>query len=464
MLSVLFTGGAVLGYFSYGRWVNPITVLSGSWAVVSIAYFTAGASIYPLQSQVATLVILGTASIALGAGVSSLLFRSKTDQSLNARPAFYFSFDEKRIIRWHFLLCSTYFLYVALQLARVYPLLSQAGGLREIFLGSAGLDFRRAYLSQRINDMQTSFGSGGLLYALVGYLLFVGICSIFTGALLASRSKYIIAFIPLAISGVYGIIILERASFLYSAAIFAFSWYYFARLLHPQRDHDGRKQISKLAILGFVSLIAVIVVLPIALRQTGGGDKDTQSGPVAYLYSGIAGLNGLYLADSTLAGAYTGRSSPVPVAAPEEIIGVGEGHGAWTFRGIAGIAARLGFDVPVPPSSLYFVKTGDYDSEISNTYSYIIYFFYDGGYLGIVAFGLLFGALTQFFDMQVLRRGVAAAIAPAAIMLTTLAMSFFGLTLIRDFRYLYAAAVGFVILNTLMPAAERRDEPAQLNS
>jgi len=49
-------------------------------------------------------------------------------------------------------------------------------------------------------------------------------------------------------------------------------------------------------------------------------------------------------------------------------------------------------------------------------------------------------------------------------MLTTLAMSFFGLTLIRDFRYLYAAAVGFVILNTLMPAAERRDEPAQLNS
>jgi hypothetical protein len=84
----------------------------------------------------------------------------------------------------------------------------------------------------------------------------------------------------------------------------------------------------------------------------------------------------------------------------------------------------------------------------------MIYPYYDGGRVAVFLAALFMGALTTALHRAVLERRMLACVVPASIGCTTVAMSFFGLSLVRDLRWLFLIVVSMVVVRRLLAPSE----------
>ncbi|MGO4601083.1 O-antigen polymerase [Terrabacter sp. 2YAF2] len=429
--------------------LNPMSIFFGIWLAVAISYQLAGDSLYPLTDVSLSFILPGL--FATGTGIFFGMHQVST--RTHSRPSSvrgHLKYDEDRFRKSYSILCLMLFAYVALQIAKVWPTLARSGGIQGILFGSDGLRFRQGYLSDRSLETQGGFSDGGFSIALLGYVLFVGAVALILAGYLAATGRWLSAMLPLLLMAAYGLILLERSTFLYAVSIFLFSFVYHRRLV--SRTSSTSRAHDKVALGILVGLVATVAVVPAALRAMGAvSDRNGQGSVVSYLYAGLAGLNGASFASDDFSAAHTGAASPLYFDRPEAVLDLQNGHGVWTFQGVYGIIERLGFSFEVPPGFSY-VRTGPQDGSISNVYTFLIYPYYDWGFTGMLVFCLCLGFVAARADLRASRLGSASALALACIFMSTLLMSFFGLALIRDFRYLFLGLAAVVILRSLRAA------------
>ena len=432
----------------------PLVVFLAVWCAAISLFLLAGQSVFALDPKATLLIATGILAVLGGFAAQQLVTLGLRSGSVR--------FDLDRVRQWHFRLCIALVGFVSLQLFKVWPLIGEVGGIRGVVAGGAGLNFRRAYLSERLDELQGSLTGGNILLALLGYALFLGFASVFTGAYLAANGDAVRGLVPLVVIAVYAVFMLERAAFLYGTALYLAALFYFMRVRRPSPHWEGRQHRSWISLVTLGVLATIAIVQPILSRRTGAGAGEVQSGPLSYVYSGVSGLNGLVRLDPSLNGAFTGAFSPFPPKVLGDPSALGSGYGSWTFQGAAGIAARLGLISDSPPSSLNFVSTGpDLSGSTSNVYTFVIYLIYDYGVMGLVLGGVVLGLIVGICHRMVLVRLSVFFIPFASLGVATLAMSFFGLTLVRDFRYGVMCLFAALLLRALSKGV---DSPVRVSN
>lgn len=454
---------ALIGRGATQSWLHPFSIWFTTWAFVASSYASAGPSLYQMSWQTFQFAMIGL--LAVGAGIFvAAVFQTSINgtRQIPDTNTHEFRLDPKRLKKVYLLLNIALAGYVGLQVQSLLPVLRSSGGLSAILGGDSALNFRRAYLSQRLADVQSDLGGGNLLRALLGYLLFVGLLALPLAGYYASVGRWKVAWPPILLTAGYSLLILERASFIYGFAIFFFSFVYCRSLV-------GKTKLGKTSwkpAAAMVVLVLAVAVVPAALRATGSSsDPNGQGSVFSYVYAGLAGLNGAVRIDEDLSSAYTGEGSPVLARRSVRAVQLGDGRGVWTFQGLSTIAERLGLDLSTPSQGLSYARTGPPLGAIANVYSFVIYLWYDGRLWGVVAGGLLLGAVSQMFHRRVQKMRRFEFLAVAALLMTTLAMSFFGLALLRDPRYLFMAAASVPILRRLqMTSVKKADPDRRLNT
>ena len=338
----------------------------------------------------------------------------------------------------------------------------------QAIFGGSGIDVRRAFLSAAIASSQTSFGGGSLLVSIVGYVLFLGTISVFWSGYLARRGRYVLAVLPLLVLALESLILLQRADFVYPFLLFGFSWMYH-RGVPASRPNAGPSR-RPLLIAVLAPLVATVLIVPLLIRQPGTSGSQTAQSIATYFVGGVAGLNALSIDDSSLASAaspITGLKAPTSSNYPTPLRPLPvptQGGGAWSFFGAASVLTRLGFPIGTPSNFFAFVTIQAQNGGVINVYTYLLFAYYDFGFLGIILIPFLLGIVATAVDRQVRIQHRWALIPAAAILMTTVAMTFFSLTLTRDLRYdvllLVAPFIGRRVLGQSRPprlqAGQRR--------
>lgn len=426
--------GSILTLASVGpptRRVNALALYIGTWTFVVFSFLTSPDLEHGLQPTVVALLALSTTAFVGGYLVSQI--------GESRREAARFEYSQEKLwvaYRWGVAALAA---YLVVQTFVLLPYLRQVGGVHGILAGN-GQAFRRAYLSAALESNTNSVGNGaGVLIACVGYGLFLGSLTLVWAGHYAAKGQIRVALPPLLLMAAYSLISLQRSSFLYSLLIFLASWYFHATRTGARR-RSQRLSITAVTIL--VATAVAVVFIPLFLRSLSNTAESRQAGVRAYVISGLVGLNALHTVDPTLQASATGAASPYrtrPYAGPPP----GEGHGAFTFQGLVSIAHRLGLPVAAPPASNYFVRSeGAYG--VSNTFSYIIYFYDDGRWLGVAIGGFLLGFASGRLQKKAFS-GSLMAVPAACILLATVAMSWFGISLLQDFRYSFIALAAFFL-------------------
>ena len=425
--------------FAFRTWLTPVVVYFGVWLPVVILEAIPFMGLRPLLPQTWTAVIVAATAFTAGSFYVWLMVLAR--QRGVVAPPVPLSDDiyDRRLMRWFIVGLFSLVAWVGLQVVILLPALRAAGGLAAMF--SNGLTVRRSLYGAGVDAATTGFSGGSLLRALLGYGLFLGAITLFWAPLVARRGHRILALAPLLIMAAYSFLTLSRAPLLYGVALYAFAFFYHSR---SRRPNVARQRLSKLTILLVVILVALMVYIPLKMRQPDLSPTRTLYSVGLYLVGGIASLN-----EQIRQSGY----------APSD--GVAR-HGTWTFWGEATIASRLGLQVSLPPNNMPFVNVSrdtsfndakNNSATISNVYTYLIYFLNDFGFLGLLIGPFLLGAAATALNNYV-RAGNAAAIPAAAILMASIVMSFFGLTLIRDARYLFVAFAA-VFLQRLISSRSR---------
>ena len=111
----------------------------------------------------------------------------------------------------------------------------------------------------------------------------------------------------------------------------------------------------------------------------------------------------------------------------------------------------------LPPTYLPYLSVAPGRVVENNVDTYLIYAYYDFGLAGValLAFGL--GAAATGLERAVRRPEYLGLVTAASIAATTVVMSFFGLSLVRDFRWIYLAVLALLVAPKLRP--ERIADP-----
>ncbi|MGW0036412.1 oligosaccharide repeat unit polymerase [Gordonia sp. NPDC003376] len=436
------------------RLAQPVVFLCGSWAIVVLVYGLSAGSVYPLEGLPFLLIAGAVLSVVLGISISGLL-SGKIERSgsrlFPSRGGI--KYDETKLDKAYAMLCVALLGYYLIQVYAILPVIRSMGGFGAIYNGGYGQQFRRAYLSERLDATSSGLSTGGIVFSIFGYMLFLGTLALVFAGYYAAVGKYIRAAIPLVFLGIYSLLILERASFMYGACLFLVSWAYHYYSCQGVRRIRPIRAISAVLIVGAVTWM--VAAIPAMLRSTGLGASDYQAGVVDYLTSGMAGVNGLAHVDPTLQAAATGSGA---VYAPTSIGTAipGKGYGVWTFQGLVGILDRIGLVDRVPSTGMGYVQTGPDMGSISNVYTFLIYFYYDGGFIGVIVGGVVLGFVAGWADRAVVVRRFPEAVVLACVLGSTLGMSFFGLAMVRDFRYIFLVVVGAFISRYLTGTKSHR--------
>jgi oligosaccharide repeat unit polymerase len=409
------------------RVLSPVVIYAAVWSLVVLVATAPGRGYLPLDPATWRLVVLASVAFLVGCALASRDRRPAGPAPTGPPDGPY---DDARLDRAYRWALAALALSVCLDVARVLPLLSAAGGLSGI-LGGQGLGFREAQVSAAAEAATTSFAGGSLLLAIAGYVLFMGNLCLLWGGFYAACGHWGRAAAPLLLVALYSLLTLQRFAFVYSLLIFLFSYAYHRRLT-PRHRHGSRRP---LAILGLVCVL--VVFIPLQLRGQAVDAGQRYDSVVDYFAGGLAGLN------TTLV-----ESVPAPGAQP--------GLGGYTLFGLASILERLGAPIAAPPNLLPYLSISQTRAVNNNVDTWLIYPYYDFGLVGVILVPLALGALATWADRRVLLRGSVAALGVACIAMTTIAMSFFGLSLIRDVRWLVLAAGAALVT----PWLQRRPRPA----
>jgi oligosaccharide repeat unit polymerase len=335
--------------------------------------------------------------------------------------------------------------YCALQIHSVLPILRSVGGISAVLGGTGGSAYRHALLSSSLAASQTDFSSGSLVTGLLGYVLFLGTLTLFWGAYLFLLGKRALGLLPLALFAILSLVTLQRYSFVYSLLLFGISIAYYRPLL-------GRPPLWKgnyLIYIGISAVLVLIVVLPLELRGPGISNLTPVQSVAGYYVSGVGALNQRLESDPEW------KQRPIAdltQPAPDP------GDGAYTFRGLASLLQRFGVPVQVPPADLDYTVVSIFGHPFeSNVYTDIAYFRLDFGEPGVFFLSGFLGFLGMWSYCAVWFRRRTDVLPFAVLLSTTILMSFFGLTLVRDVRYAIVGFVGFLLFSLLSDSATIRD-------
>lgn len=415
--------------------LNPMSVYAVVWIVVLLLYQIPALDLRPLSSRAIWLLLTSSASFAIGVVVCA----AHTPQGNAARRPLSPRYDERRLLRAYGWATLGLIAYVVLQLVTLWPVLAASGGLGSVLAGG-GDAWRRAYLTVAVEQAQTNFTGASIIFALLGYVLFVGGISIFWAGYYARSGRWALALVPMLIMAVYSLVLLQRAAFLYSAALFVFSWYYHRGVPSvPSVAHQSSRRGRTAVVL--LLLVPLVVIVPLQLRQPDLTTGEQTSNIITYVDSGLAGLNALTIDDPTL-----------KAAQPDDYTGpVDEGLGVWTFYGAATILARTGLPINTPSNFFNYVPIQNLGTGLSNTFSFVLYFYYDAGWPGVIAMSFAFGLGASLAHKAVVARRNFRVLPLASLLMTGVAMSFFGITVLRDFRYLFLALIGIWLQRCVEP-------------
>lgn len=437
---VLLSVSAVLASrWAFRTWLTPISVYFGVWLPAVVLESLPFLGLRPLLPQTWTALILAAAAFTAGSFYIWLMALARQRGVMPPSVALSDDNDDQRLMRWFTIGLLALCAWFGLQVVILLPALRAAGGLSALF--SSGLSVRSSLYAASVKAATTGFGGGSFLLAILGYGLFLGTITFFWAPLVARRGHRIIALAPLMIMTAYSFLTLARAPLVYSAVLYGFAFHYHGRSEGPS---FVSRRLSKPIIFVVVILVAMMMYAPLKLRQPNLSPTGALYSVAIYFVGGVAALNEQIR--------QTGYGPSDGVAR----------HGAWTFWGEATIASRLGFDVSLPPKDMPYINTSrdslftdatNNSATISNVYTHLIYFLNDFGFLGLLMGPFLLGAAATALHNSV-RAGKTVAVPAAAILMTTIAMSFFSLTLIRDARYLFLA-IAAVFLQHLIRSRSR---------
>jgi oligosaccharide repeat unit polymerase len=417
VLTVLRFGGGL---------TSPAVLYAGVWSVALTLASLPSRGYLPMADTTWRLALAAFAAFLLGCLIAAAI----RHRILASRPSFDLGpYEDQLLDRAYSWALGALVCWIALELYRALPVIESAGGLSAIF-GGSGLSFREASLQASAQAATTDFQSGSLITALLGYVLFLGNLALIWAGYYAVRGRWIRAFAPLFLLACYSLLTLQRFEFVYSLLIFLFSYVFHRRLVADR----ARTSPGRMLILGAVFLMVVFV--PLQFRGQATTQSQRLDSVIDYVAGGVAGLNTMFA-----------EHLPAPSPAP--------GHGAWSLYGAATIAKRLGAPFDLPPTYLPYESISNTRVVNNNVETYLIYPYFDFGLPGAIAAALLLG-----FGATVLERAVRLGqrlglIAAASVGLTTIVMSFFGLTLVRDLRWTYLVIVAYVVTPKLL----RRGEP-----
>ncbi len=415
--------------------LNPVALYGAVWLPLCIVCTWPTLGILPIQPRTWVLILVGSCSLYVGAIAGGVLTRRKPGATVGLTDRY----DEERILRASKLAVAALGGYYALQLYSVLPIIRANGGLGSIFSGG-GFAYREALTSAAHASAQTAFTQGSLPVAIAGYVLFLGHISLIWGPHIARAGHRVLGFSPLAIVALYSLVSVQRAAFLYPAAIFAASWYYDRKLYRRRVKATGTAARTAIT----AACLVVVVLGPVSARNPQLSTVEQVQQVGNYYLSGVAGLN-QRLVDHEPAG------------------GTVPGWGAWTFSGATSIVARLGVPVPTTAPDFSYVDIqnnwrtglGEFDSNIG---TWLIYPWLDFGIIGLAAMAALLGALAMGAHLRVVRGHDTRWIGCAAVLLAAIGTSFFSLTLVRDFRYTFLVVYALTSRRAFSPAAPKVGE------
>lgn len=393
--------------------VNPITVVAMIWSTVFTVYFLVDLDLLSLRLVTASYLVSALVLVMSGAFVGWFLIRSE----VRPLPAV----TTARLTRFHLTGVLLLAGYVVLQVAKFAAGFEEGGGVTAIATGNA-LALRRALVDASLTAATERFSIASAIIGTLGYVLFVGMLSLISGAELVRRGSWQIGLLPMAVVLVLSLVTVQRFYFVYSLAILAVAYMYL-RMLHGRqagtitatRPLHERRRAMAFAIAGI--LLVAAIYLPLRARDASVTPSRAATSVLQYTVSGVGGLNVLLA-----------ENRPRPAA-----------HGGvWTAWGLSTLLNRVGLAVAVPPNRLAFVnmnRKAD-DSFLTNVYTYIIYPYYDFGLTGVLVFSFLMGVFAGAVH-RLLLLGHISLLFLGPYLMTTLLMSFFGLSLLRDFRYVF---------------------------
>lgn len=423
--------------------INAVLAFTIPWSVVLLIADFPGVLGDPLTGGTWAMVWVAWLALTVGvvAGWFSVLRVAPPFGPMNARVV-----DPTRLLRLH-VVCSIALVgYLLLQSGWIVPVLSAQGGLDAI-LNGGGSALKRAYMLATAEVAQTNFGPLGLAAAALGYLLFFGNVSLFTGVLLWRAGRYVLAVIPLVLAAFYSLVTLQRTSFVMATLVMVACWavirslpFDFGSLARVGPAPSRRRSIAALAGVGAIGVVTVLY--PLIVRNTNTANPVGLESVANYLLSGVSGLNARLLENP--------QWSP-PEIAGTDVVAASPGFGAYTFTGLFNILSRLGLPVPYAPHSLDYYDVVIFGRPTTtNVGTFLVEFYLDFGWLGIVLIPLAVGLIAGLAQKKVTRSASLLFLPPLAWALVVLIWSFFTSSLLGDFRYIALCGLGGIVLNWIM--------------
>ena len=407
---------------------NPAALYTTLWAALILALQFSFFHVAPLTLQTWALLLVGSGGFMVGSIVGVI--------SGGRSPGGEVRYEDSRLARMQRVLIVALAAYVVFESARVLPVLHTVGGIGAILGGGeAGGQYRHLLVSASIASSEADFSQGSFVLGLLGYLLFVlGTLSLVWGGYFVLKRRWLLAVTPLILNAVLSLVTLQRSSFVYSLALFGFSAAYFRRW----RNQDRVRSRRHYAIYAFLAAaLVIVVVVPLSLRGPGVSKLTTVQSVTGYAISGVVALNAKVESDPLWRQPPVidpGVSAPVP------------GLGVYTFHGLTTVLDRLHVPVPNSPANFDYAVVSIFGKPFySNVFTWLIYFKYDLGWIGVALGPMLIALFAMRVDLAIMKRGSMRLVPVGAILMTTILMSFFGLTLLRDVRYTLVAIVGAFI-------------------
>ena len=429
--------------------INTVSIFAGVWSAILLVVSLPGVVSPALTVEFWDIVFIGSLALYGGALIGALKFDRVHRIKGEISTLFV---DSQRLKKLHYSfvigLCGS----VALQVYSNLSLIAMAGGFSKVlsFSGGTGDNYKAAQMQVRAQALADGVGSGSLVVSVVGYVLFFGNLSIFTGALLWKLNSRLLAAIPIGVSAVLSVLTVQRTSFMMAGLLLIGTLLCLRSLDMRARIPDGRSAESisfrnsfaafVIALFGFVS-----IVVPTAARGVGSRGASVFQSLVEYFIASAAGLNAQTV--------YNSDWIP-PINDQHSGFGPSFGFGSYTFTGLASILGRLGLPVPNAPHAYDFYPVYLWGSLFNtNTGSSFLDFIMDFRTPGLVMMSFLLGFLAVKSHSASLS-GKVQYVPIAAVLLATVFWSFFVNSLLGDYRYLLTAAIGGLLFKSLMGPAQ----------
>ncbi|MHC1560616.1 O-antigen polymerase [Actinomycetospora sp. C-140] len=444
-LVVLLVLATVVSFFVGMPRVNNASVLLVCWGPLLL--FTASTRLaYPSPNDdFWVLVFVFVGAILLSSVFTAIYLRSRLKLPIAQRVA---QVKVRSALYWHVALCVLLTFYGAFQLYSSRAIISRLGGVGGIVSGG-GDEFRRQQIASAVDGAQAAIGSGNVAVGLLGYVLFLGHASLFTGAILWIHGYRYISVLPIVISAAYSVFTVQRSSFVMSLLLFVATTLALRRTRYVDVVKTTRSGIAPSVVLAVVGAVAIFV--PLQLRNTGTANATGIESLIQYLGSGFLGLSSRTL--------YNPNWEPPPGLGLSSG-GPPVGYGAYTFKNFFSLLQRFGMPVPEAPRTYDYYVVQLFDERYyTNVGTSILDLRYDFGLPGLAVFSLAVGAAsTLAYARSIGRRSYLAPVTGLA--LSWMAWSFFGNSLLNDFRYILAVVAGSLILRALIrPSAKNEERP-----